>query len=389
MKRVTLVFLIDAFGYDLLARYDFLPELSVRRALRTVAGFSSAAIPTLLTGRWPDEHGRWFLYSHDPVNTPFGFARFLAPLSRLPFLGRRLRPLYGELFSHFSGIGEYYHLYNIPLRLLGRFDLPGRRSIYEPGAVDGVPNVFDRLVKANIPYESWDWKTPEEENFRSFARATEAGEKPFLFLYAPRLDGVMHASGVDSGETASCIEDLDGKIRDLIARARKAYDDVSVYVCSDHGMVNVEQVIDVMAHVRELPFREGIDYLPFYDSTFARFWFFAPGVEKAIRDALSTVEGGRFLSPTELASQHVDFPGGEYGDAVFLASAGTVIAPSFMGDAPPAAMHGYHPDDAGSSGMLLSNRPVGSDINHIRRMASLLEEAALRAAGRETVEANR
>lgn len=381
MKRLTLVFLIDAFAWDLLDHHQFLPELAHRRALRTVAGFSSAAIPTLLTGRWPDEHGRWFLYSRNPGETPFGFARFLAPACALPGMGHRIRRLYEELFAIYSGINEYYNLYEIPLPLLPQFDLPGRNSIYEPHAVGGIPNLFDRVQHHAIPYESWNWSASEEENVRSLARSVSEGKMPFLFFYSPTLDGIMHATGTDSEETRSSIEGYQSLIRETIREARKKYDDMAVYICSDHGMVNVNRVIDLMTEIRKLPFREGKDYLPFYDSTFARFWFFDEKAREAINAKLEGAEGGRLLSRKELVDLHLYFPSGDYGESIFLTEAGTVIAPSFMGGGAPLAMHGYHPDDPGSDGILLSNREIPSTVNHIRNMAALLEEGAVWAGG--------
>ena len=70
MRRITIAVLIDAFGWDLLQAHSFLPELSHRKPLETVLGFSSAALPSLLTGRHPDEHGRWFLFRKNPTESP-------------------------------------------------------------------------------------------------------------------------------------------------------------------------------------------------------------------------------------------------------------------------------------------------------------------------------
>ncbi len=376
MKRLTLAVLIDAFGHDLLQEHEFLPELADRRPLRTVLGFSSAAIPTLLTGRWPDEHGRWFLYRRAPESSPFGFARYLAPFEKVPVLGRRVRRVFEDSFAVQCPLTEYYHLYGIPLRHLPQFDLPGRRSIYGTHAIDGVENLFDRLESKRIPHRIWTWSTPEEENFRSLVDTVKQGDHSFLFLYAPVLDGVMHGTGTQSDETADTMRRNEEGIREAVRAARRSYDEVVLYVFSDHGMVDTQRVIDVMGRIRALPFREGEDYLPFYDSTFARFWFFDKQAEKAILTELVTIDGGRLLNEDDLRKQHVWYPNGDYGNAIYLADAGTVIAPSFMGEKAPLAMHGYHPDDKGSSGMLLASREVAPEVRGIVDMAAFLEGEA-------------
>jgi hypothetical protein len=381
MKRVTIAVLIDAFGWDVLETHPFLPELEHRKPLHTVLGFSSAALPSLLSGRRPDEHGRWFLYRRNPCETPFGFARLLAPFESVPQLGRRVRTAYERCFASFTEIRGYYHLYQVPLRLLPQFDLPERRPIFEPNALEGIPTLFDRIEERRIPYRAWFWRTPEERNFDELLSATRAGDVPFLFFYAFELDGTMHARGTRSPETGERIRRYEERLRAVLDEAGKRFDETAFLLFSDHGMVDVERTIDLMPRVRALPFREGKDYLPFYDSTFARFWFRSGEAERGIRALLEETEGGRLLSIEEEKRYAVHFPGREYGETIFVADAGTVIAPSFMGSAPPAAMHGYRPEERGSDGILLSNRPIPEGVRSIVDLASLVEAEAVRARG--------
>lgn len=381
MKRITIAVLIDALAWDIVEARGFLPELAHRRPLRTVLGFSSAALPSLLSGRHPDEHGRWFLYRRDPVESPFGFARFLAPFERRGAIGRRVRTAYEKSFASLGGVRGYYNLYEVPLRYLPWFDLPERRPIFEPGALGRFPTLFDRLEERAIPHRVWFWRTPEERNFDELLFAAGDGDEAFLFFYAFELDGTMHARGTESEETRSKLRAYEERLRAALAAASRRADEASLLVFSDHGMVDVVRAIDVRSRVLALPFREGVDYLPFYDSTFARFWFRSRGAWAAIRDLLSEEEGGDWLGIEEEKRLRVHFPGREYGDAIFVARPGTVIAPSFMGHAPPAAMHGYHPEGKGSDGVLLSTRPIPEATRSILDLAALLEKEAARTHG--------
>jgi len=381
MRRLTIAVLIDAFGWEVLKAHPFLPELEHRKPLRTVLGFSSAALPSLLSGRRPDEHGRWFLYRRNPSETPFGFARLLAPLESTPGVGRRARTAYERCFASFTEIRGYYHLYQVPLRLLPWFDLPERRPVFEPGALDGFPTLFDRIEERRIPHRVWFWRTPEDRNFEELLSSARAGDVPFLFFYAFALDGTMHEHGTRSPETRERIRRYEERLRAVLDEAKRRFDETTLLLFSDHGMVDVERTIDLMQRVRALPFREGKDYLPFYDSTFARFWFRNGEAERSIRALLDETEGGRLLSADEEKRYGVYFPGREYGESIFVADAGTVIVPSFMGSAPPAAMHGYRPEERGSDGCLLSNRPIPEGVRSIQDLASLVEAEAARAHG--------
>src|SRR5215470_5532978 len=79
-KRGTHLFvLIDALGWEYLKGRNFLNDvLPYRRPLRTVLGFSSGAIPTILTGAWPSVTGHWNLFYYDPKGSPFRWLKYFA-----------------------------------------------------------------------------------------------------------------------------------------------------------------------------------------------------------------------------------------------------------------------------------------------------------------------
>jgi hypothetical protein len=66
-------------------------------------------------------------------------------------------------------------------------------------------------------------------------------------------------------------------------------------------------------------------------------------------------ENGRRLDAPQLRAFGCHFPGGEYGQDIFLANPGVLIVPSFMGSRRIAAMHGYHPEDRFSRGCFMTD----------------------------------
>ena len=77
--RLRVFVLIDALGWSYLQGRKFLEnELPYRVPLRTVLGFSSGAIPTILTGLRPAQHGHWNLFYYDPAGSPFRWLRHFA-----------------------------------------------------------------------------------------------------------------------------------------------------------------------------------------------------------------------------------------------------------------------------------------------------------------------
>ena len=77
---VTIVILVDALGYELAAAAGFEPEgLPNRVRLKTVLGFSQAALASIFTGLVPSDHGLWMMYSFAGDRSPFGWLRMLPP----------------------------------------------------------------------------------------------------------------------------------------------------------------------------------------------------------------------------------------------------------------------------------------------------------------------
>ena len=75
-RQINLFVLIDALGWQYVQGTNFLSDLlPYRRPLRTVLGFSSGAIPTILTGAAPTETGHWNLFYYDPKESPYRWLR--------------------------------------------------------------------------------------------------------------------------------------------------------------------------------------------------------------------------------------------------------------------------------------------------------------------------
>src|SRR5215831_27730 len=79
LDRLDLFILIDALGWEYIKNRPFLNDLlPYRRPLQTVLGFSSGAIPTILTGAWPAVTGHWNLFYFDPKGSPFRWLKYFA-----------------------------------------------------------------------------------------------------------------------------------------------------------------------------------------------------------------------------------------------------------------------------------------------------------------------
>lgn len=355
-RDLVVVFMIDALGYELVGRGGFLDGIAggARPRVRSVFGFSSGAIPSLFTGRLPSDHGHWSMYRKDMGDSVFRRYRFALSLAaRLPRGHWRVRRWLAERLRR-DGLTGYFSLYEIPLEWIAEFDLCERRNIYRTGAFDGIPGFFDRIEERGVPYRVWDWSVPTDRALNEMEEAATGSRDRLLFLYTPALDAIMHVHGPDSEAARGWLVWMEGRIEGILDAARGAGRRPILRVFGDHGMARVHKEIDIGSIVRELPLRMPKDYLMFLDSSMARFWFRSDASRRRIHDRLGALQGGRWMTDSELADLGVSFPDRAYGESIYLCDPGVVILPSFMGSAPLAGMHGYHPDDADSYTTLLS-----------------------------------
>ncbi len=376
--RATVVLFIDALGADVVTRHGFLAgEPGSHHRLRTVIGYSSSAIPSLLTGRLPREHGHFSMYRRDLGQGVFRAYRPLMLLAHHTKGRGKLRQFLKRRLSR--RIGGYFELYDLPLNVLSEFDLCQRHDIFAPGGVPPHETFLDVVARSGLDHRIWSWRVPEERAYGELLADLSAGRSSFLLLYSAELDALMHRAGVGDERVAAKLRTYETWIGEI--RRAAADRELHLFVFSDHGMTDVTAVHDVHGALAATDLRVPRDYLVFSDSTMARFWFRRPGAREAIHLALPDTSWGRWLSAEDVEAYGIDFPDHRYGEATYLLEAGHVIAPSYMGERACAAMHGYGPEDSSADAWLFTSSPPASPPRSILDLKSLFVDEVRWLAG--------
>ena len=367
--------LIDALGWRYASEAGFLEGiLSYRTPLRTVLGFSSAAIPTILTGLAPERHGHWNLFYYDPGGSPF---RWLRPLALLPdgaLNNRLVRRAITEIGRRAMGLGPVFDC-SVSPRLLPWFNWTEKRDIYARGGIGGARSFFDLLAERGVSHRVF---THHEFRDREIvARAAEEladGRYNVLFLYLSELDMFLHGQCHNREEWSAALARYETDLRRLFESALRRDERATLAVFSDHGMTPVRHHQAVAGEIRGLGLRMPGDYLAVYDSTMARFWFFSDRARQAITARLETMAGGRILSDEELRRLGVFFPDRRHGELIYLLDPGRLLVDSDFhnGGWKPAGMHGYHPDDPDSDGVFLTNAEPSTPVRQVADVHAFL-----------------
>ena len=132
-------------------------------------GYSSTAIPTILTGRKPEDHGQLTFFFHDrnAGETMFSFFDnfWFRCIPRFISDRRRFRVLIARLLKSAFKIKGYFELYSVPFWKLKYFDYSEKNDLFAEKAFDNCENLKDLLLKKNISHFISDWRKSEDENF--------------------------------------------------------------------------------------------------------------------------------------------------------------------------------------------------------------------------------
>ncbi len=365
--KASIFVLMDALGWEWIKDHPFLKEVApYRRPLDSVLGFSTAAIPSILTGRFPEEHGRLSLFHRANGHSPFQKLSFICAMPPRMVENRYARFAVKTLARRINHLTGYFQLYGVPLSYLPKLDVCEKRNIYEPGGIPGSTSIFDLLERSGTSYKAYCYHDGTDQQLLASIEADlRAGGAKFYFLYLAELDYFLHLHADDRAAVARVLDRYSAALARLHEIALETFGAADIHVFGDHGMAPTLATVDIQATLAALPISAPADYLCLLDSTMARFWFFSARARELVTAALKEVDDGNWLDSAELIKLHSWFPDGKYGDQIFLTETGTVIAPSHMGAQAPAGMHGFHPSAPHSRSAFVSSVDYGDSINQI------------------------
>lgn len=356
--RVLCAF-VDAFGPEQLEvlrdELDFLP---FHRSLRGTIGYSSGALPTILTGETPAVHGRMCLFSAPETQR----SGVLAPLSWLGLLPRvvheraRVRALAGRVLSRIAGLTGYVALHRVPPAAFHWLDIPEKEDMFQAARIGGVPTFLADARRAGLDVYAAPWQLGERERWQH-VHETLAQRAPRLsFLYTGALDGALHRHGNQHARTLEVGRRIAREIeraRDaLAAGAGGSIDEVVTLVVGDHGMADVTRVVDPRPAVDALR-----GHKVFVDSTMMRFWGDRAVLDRCRMHVERLRAPGTWLGEDGLRARDVPTRDAPYGNAMFLLDEGVLFSPSFLGGT-VRGMHGYDTSCTSARAALASDHAI-------------------------------
>ena len=253
---LRIVVLIDALGWRYVEGRPFLNDvLPHRQPLRTVLGFSSGAIPAILTGVSPSVNGHWNLFYYDPQGSPFKWLRYLQFLPDAVLDHRITRKVMKELGRRVLGMGPLFECCVSP-RLLANFNWVEKRNIYDRGGISGAPSIFDQMAEEDVPYRVYSYHhSTDVEILRQAEQDIRNKDAQFYFLYLSEMDMFLHMHCHEPERIEERLNWYDQALRKVFQVARDVDSEAIFTVISDHGMTPVRDHFDLVKRIDELGFK--------------------------------------------------------------------------------------------------------------------------------------
>ena len=376
-KTIEIFLFIDALGWKIINDHQFMADLfPYRRKIFMQFGYSSSAIPTILSGKTPAEHGHLGLFRFAPDHSPF------KKLSRLAWLFKpesfwnrgRVRHHLSKILKRLYGFTGYFQLYRMPIWKLKFVDYCEKRDLFVAGGMENIANLHDTLSRKGVDFHISDWHLSDDENYTAAEKAIDHG-KNFLFVYTASFDGVLHDNVGDFTTIQSKLDKIKIQIENLYKKAAEHAETVHFTIFSDHGMTPLTGTVDMIKKITESGLVFGQDYGVCYDSTMARFYYLNNNAKKVIEEMMKLFPG-HFLSKEEEIRYGIYRQDRAFGDGIFLLDAGLQIVPSDMGEKPLNGMHGFSPEDEHSFAAILSNTDFPESVKHVSDYYDLMLERA-------------
>ena len=167
-QTIEIFLFIDALGWKIVNDHQFLTDLLPhRKQIMMQFGYSSSAIPTILSGKTPAEHGHLGLFRFAPEASPF---RTISRLSWLfkpaSFWNRgRVRHHLSKLLKKLYGFTGYFQLYRMPLWKLKYMDYCEKKNLFIAKGMDDIANLHDVLSAKGKNFHISDWHLSDAENY--------------------------------------------------------------------------------------------------------------------------------------------------------------------------------------------------------------------------------
>ena len=354
----TLIFLIDAVRPDYINEKDtpFLNEIEVY-PVKSLLGYSCGIHPSIWTGTYQQDHGAFLIFYYDPENSPFKWTKslkFIPNFIRKYFIAGLKFPYYA--FPEFRPILPKFIKKILPLPPAVPLDIA---PYFSTGGIEPKGKDFFQILAENeISYSrQGDYVNRYVDEVKKL-EDLKITKKKIDYYYLYWADHYGHWKGPNSKPVRDYLRKVDQKIKELYREAKEKSKQVDLFVFSDHGMCKIKEYNNVQKYLKNSKFKIKKDYLPFYDSTLARFWILNEKIREEFIKFVRQIPKLTYLDERLLKKYGINFKNKKtYGEVICLSDPEVRIYPDYFAPLHGGVkgLHGFDPEFPDSKGIFISN----------------------------------
>jgi hypothetical protein len=282
-------------------------------------------------------------------------------LKHIPRLGRYYKSIIDKLLSSLNlEVSIINARYNIPLELLPYFEATESKYEYDSFEFGQDQNLFVWMYKNGITYDIEDFvyhnkvKGADRDRLLRLKKKILGRKlKDFTLLYLGYGE-CAHFWGTNSRRFGKTLREFSKQIEELYELLISVYPDGMLVVLGDHGMIDVEQYVDVQRILHRLAKQRELkcpsDFIYFVDSTLVRVWMQDKNLIDEFESELLGILGA-FVEGESDTQEYLSRFKPKFGDIILLLKPGYVFFPDFFNTKRMLGMHGYlnkYPKQAGT-----------------------------------------
>ncbi len=274
----------------------------------------SDLIPTLLTGRYPDEHGIWQvrLKSKENLITKSAF-------DYLPDIVTTTT----QCFIHM--LTGSYNLAAVPYWRRKRFEIFKTRYLKKEVRtylkINGYDTIFNILGEGNCNFIF----NPELDKLDQIVPSSFSSDLRFELFEDYGLDRTEHWFMDNQQLMIDSYKKVDSYIEFLHSESERR--GVTLMILADHGMEVVKNTVNIKQKIHEMGIRNN-EMTYFVEAPKARFWFHSGSAKEKMLDYLSNNPDGVLLSYRDMHEYNIKFEDGSFGEYYFVLNPGNIFFPN-------------------------------------------------------------
>jgi len=367
-NKKQLIVCLDGLGYDQISKGNTpflygLKQKSKLIELETLYAWTGIEF-SFFSGQMPEKHNIWFEF----IRKDNSLFKYVKPFG---IFGRKMADYGAVAIQLLAGRTQLSKTYNIPFKLLDRFDTSATKNIWSLPFFKNKKYICYKwpfFVENGRTKLIFRHESDKERLKRLIDNLSDGIE--IYYTQIVGLDKIIHQFSQHHWQTINKLKEIDKLAKEYYGKFLEYFPQGEVYYWSDHSFSDIKNYLDIQSIMPKSK-----DYLAFYGGTHISFWFDNKVIKNKIIKILSSIKEGYILTEEDRINQHIPLDT-KHGQLIFAIKPNNFICPNYYQRSKNdfVSMHGYDTRLFDKNGILASNKKIEKRKVALNEAKRIIEE---------------